>query len=78
MQDQEEHKLKLDSSVVLLPDDPAVLDSCINYILDGEDNGFVDKMFSTNGRLHRDEFCRRMLTECYSFLQPHRLRHLVF
>jgi hypothetical protein len=69
---------RIDKAIIMLPDDPDFLEESIHFVFSGEDNGFLDKMFGSVSRLDRDAFCMRMLTECYYFLQPHKIRQLVY
>jgi hypothetical protein len=44
---------EIDTYIILIPDDPNILEQAIRQVFEGEDNGFLDKMFDTDSRLGR-------------------------
>ena len=78
---QEERRadgLKIDTAIIMIPEDEKLLDSAIHAILDGEENGFRDRMWNTESRISKEIFCDRLLNNYYYFLQPHKIRQLVY
>ena len=59
---------RLDTAIIMFPENEEILEESLTSVLDGEDNGFLDKMFNTQSRLSKDAFSKRMLIDCYSFL----------
>ena len=55
-----------------------LLNEALDFPLEGEDNGFLDRMFKYNSRIDKESFCEEMGNELYFFLQPHMLRQIVY
>ena len=62
----------------MIPEDKNIVDEACESLYNAEENGFLDLMFDTESRVTKEQFCDRMLSSFYFFLQPHKIRNFVY
>ena len=59
-------------------DDMEAVTAACNSLYDDDVTGFVERVFDTNSRISQAVFKQVMFEKYYDFLQPHRIRALVY